>query len=161
MRKSIVKSTSNVFMKVLIAFGVIIFSLLLLVFIYLETLFFPLPFIVGKFGDKFEVKDVSRDTVFGWDRFTPFVDRIKSNTISFGIPFTITAKGNIDDSAEVYFQYVGHPGNSSYTCILPKGKVDTIFYGEIYADECEVVYSHENVKNGNLKVSFELGRHKK
>lgn len=81
--------------------------------------------------------------------------------MGFGIPFTITAKGNIDDSAKVYFQYVGHPNNSSYSCILPRGKVDKVFYGEIYADECEVVYSHGNVKNGNLKVSFELGRHEK
>lgn len=150
----------NIFMKVLIALGVITISLLLLGFIYFETMFFPLPFVVGKFGDKFEVKDVSRDTVFSWVRFTPFIDKIKSNTISFGVPFTILAKGNIDDSAEVYFQYVGHPGKVD-PGKLSKGKVDTVFYGEIYADACEVVYSHGNVKNGNLKVSFELGRHKK
>ncbi|WP_159471846.1 hypothetical protein [Dyadobacter sp. 3J3] len=149
------------FKKVLITLGVIILSLLLLAFIYFETMFFPLPFIVGKFGDQFNVKDVSRDTVFSWYRYSPFVDKIKSNTISFGVPFTITSKGNIDDSAKVHFQYVGHPDNPFYSCKLPKGKVDTVFYGEIYADECEVVYSHGNVKSGNLIVSFELGRQKK
>ncbi|MBE9460472.1 hypothetical protein ACFP1I_02825 [Dyadobacter subterraneus] len=141
--------------------AIIFSSLLLILFFCFEFFFFPTPFIVGKFGDKFKVVEISRDTVFRWDRFSPFINRLKWNTVGFGVPFTISAIGDIDDSAKVHFQYVGHPGNSSYSCILPKGRIDTVFYGEIYADECEVVYSHGNVKNGNLKVSFELGRHKK
>jgi hypothetical protein len=148
-------------MKTVKLLGIILLSLFLILFICFEFFVFPTPFVLGKFGDKFEVTQVSKDTVFRWERFSPFINRIKWNTVGFGIPFTIKAKGNIDDSAKVYFQYIGHPGNSSYFCMLPKGKVDTIFHGEIYADECEVVYSHGNVKKGDLIVSFELGRHKK
>lgn len=147
---------SKILLKIFLA---ILLLTTFLIISLLAYLFYP--YATGNMKQEYSVSNISKDTTFRWDRYGAFINAIKRSPVSFGVQFTIRAKGNIDDSAKVHFQYVGHPENSSYSCILPKGKVDTVFYGEIYTDECEVVYSHGNVKNGNLAVSFELGHHRK
>jgi hypothetical protein len=147
------------FMKILKQLGIFLFSLLLILFICFEIMFFPTPFVVGKFKDEFEVKNLSRDSTFQYQRFNNWISKITKKNMITGLPypFIISITGNTDGPSEVYLKYVGFPGKSSYSCTLPKGKIDTSFNGELYEDRAEIVYYHNEAKNGNLNIVFRMG----
>jgi hypothetical protein len=146
-------------MKTLKQLGIILFSLFLILFICFEIMFFPLPFVIGKFKSEFEVENLARDSTFRYQRFNNWISKITKRNGITGLPypFIISITGITDGSSEVYLQYVGFPGKSSYSCTLPKGKIDTTFHGELYEDRAEIIYYHNEAKNGNLKITFRMG----
>ena len=145
-------------MKIFRYLLIFIASLIAILFLVIIVIFFPLPFIKGKFKDEFIVKNPSRDTTFRYERYGKWIKMINEDSGSgAGMPFVITATGEIDNETEVYLQYVGHP-RKVYFCTLPKGKIDNFFHGELYENKAEIVFLHQQATSGNLKIVFELGR---
>jgi hypothetical protein len=145
-------------MKVLKFFGIRIGYLFIFLFLLFEIFFFPLPFIPGKFKDEYVIKNISEDTTFRYQRFNDWISVVtkKNGITGLPYPFTITVIGNTDNETEVYLRYVGFQ-MSDYSCVLPKGKVDATFHGELYEDRADIVFLHKKAKVGNLKLTFRLG----
>ena len=120
---------------------------------------FPTPFIRGKFHDEYSIENVDKDTTFRYQKFDDLLGIKMTNEFIYmgGVQYTMTASGYCDDSTEIWFRYIGHPENH-YPFVLPKGKIDTTWHGEIYADRAEIVFLHKKAKSGNLKLTFRLGQ---
>lgn len=136
--------------------------ILALLFIIFEFYLFPFPFVKSKLESSYVIKNIGSDTTLRFKKFEDILGyKVRSGALGMaGFPFSIKAIGNIDSESAIYLKFVGYPGKV-YSYVIPKGKIDTIFRGELYEDECEIVYSHGNAKNGDLQIRFELGRQKK
>jgi hypothetical protein len=136
-----------------------ILNILLILFVFLYLLvFFPFPFIKGKTTEEYNLIDIGRDSIFQFQRYNNILSIVTKTNFSSkrGIPFTITVLGNTDHQTEVYVKYNDHL-EKFYSCTLYPGKIDTTFHGELYEDRAEIVYLHNEAKQGNLKITFRLG----
>lgn len=144
-------------MKILKHFLIFFVSIIFILFLIFEIMFYPAPFTTGKIMEEYVIKDTSKDTTFRYERYSDLVRIIREdNATGFGLPFTITAIGDVDNQTEIYLQIVGQTGGV-YSYVLPKGKVDTVLKGELYEERAEIVFLHQKAKAGNLKLTFRLG----
>ena len=137
----------------------LIFTASLIAFPFMIFIYIFFPFVKGKFKDEFIVKNPSRDTTFKYERYGKWVKLVNDHAgEGMPHPFLITASGYLDSETVVYLQYVGHSGQGGYSFALPKGKIDTIFNGELYDSKAEIVFLHKQATSGKLKIIFELGK---
>lgn len=133
--------------------------ILVFLFIGFEFYVFPFPFVKSKLESNYLLKNIGSDTTLRFQKYDDFLGfKVKSGTLAMaGFPFTINVTGNVNSDSEICLQLVGYPGKV-YSYILPKGKIDTTFQGELYDDEAEILYLHKEAKTGNLKLTFRLGQ---
>jgi hypothetical protein len=129
------------------------------IFIYAKLFY---PFVSGTLEKEFVIKDIAKDTTFLFQRHNKIIRLItkKNNSSSGGLPFTIHAMGEINNKAEVCVKYVGLSGN--YYCFsIPLGKIDTLWHGELYEDNAEIVYLHHGTTTGKLNLVYKIGHRTK
>jgi hypothetical protein len=122
----------------LLAFFLVIVTLILLVGIYL-------------FASQTPNADLSMGRV-GVDS-TFYVGKRKSEN-RIGGYMSIRASGDLNDStAVVSVQYPGFD-QTSLICKLPKGKFDQVWFGDYYDSRAQISYRHGRVSRGQLRLQI-------
>lgn len=128
----------------LLAFGICLTILLLPVFFH------------GNVKQNYQITHVAKDTIFRYERYGKLMHLRVGNAHGTGYPYSIHFTGEIDADAEVYFQFARGLSGKTHSFVIPKGKVDTLWRGEIYEDHMNIIYDPRETKQGNLNLAFQL-----
>lgn len=121
----------------------------LVVFAIIRLIFLFLLFYKPQLKIDFQVTNVASDTIFK--------NPVGNVNDSYGRTIALRAISELDSSTEIFIR------ESKYTDTLflpkpklPKGKFDTTWKSEYYAQKAKVAYLRKGAKSGNFKLIFRL-----